>query len=344
MLAKNVRYVEELRDTLPALPLWDKQNIRKYSLFQGILLTVDYLRSVYKEVLSDEELYERIEFIANPSLGFPTCDIEYIEFFTENGQVRARMRINPLGLIGANSPMPIFYSEQALGESTEEDNTTRDFLNFFNDRLQRLLLPIWKKYRYYAFYKAGALDSFSAKLFSLIGLGPEALRKSNNLNWKRLLPYLGMISLRAHSGVLVEAVLRYYFKHKDIFVEQCVERRVKIADDQLNRLGQANSAMGDTLVIGTEVRDRSGKFRIHILKLTWDQFHRFLPINDEYGQLNTLVGFILRDPLEYDIKLQLLKHEIKDLRIGSNSECLLGWTSWLGKDMADGKILLKNQM
>lgn len=344
MSAKNIRYRGDAKETLPALPLWNEKNIRKYSLFQGVLLTVDYLRSITDEALTDEEIYERIEFVANPSLGFPTCDIEYVEFFIEDEQVRVRMCINPLGLIGANSPMPIFYSEQALGDSTEEDNTTRDFLNYFNDRLQRLLLPIWKKYRYYAFYKDGALDSFSAKLFSLIGLGPEALRKSNNLNWKRLLPYLGMISLRAHSAVLVEAVLRYYFKHKDIFVEQCVERRVKIAEDQLNCLGQANSIMGDTLVIGTEVRDRSGKFRIHILKLTWDQFHQFLPIYKEYDQLNTLVGFILRDPLEYDIKLQLLKNEIRDLRIGNNSECLLGWTSWLGKERADGEILLKNQM
>lgn len=344
MTAKNIYYRGNVKEQLPILPIWHKKNIRKYSLFQGVLLTVDYLRSISPATVTDEELYERIEFVANPSLGFPTCDIEYIEFFVENEQVRVRLRINPLGLIGANSPMPVFYIEQALGDSTEEDNTTRDFLNYFNDRLQRLLLPIWKKYRYYAFYESGAMDVFSQKLFSLIGLGHDALRKSDNLNWKRLLPYLGMISLRAHSAVLVEAVLRYYFKHSDIFVEQCIERRVSIADDQLNRLGLGNSVMGDSLVIGTEVRDRGGKFRIHILKLTWERFHQFLPIYKEYEQLSTLVGFILRDPLDYDIKLQLLKDEIRDLTIGDESECLLGWTSWLGKDMADGEILLKNQM
>ena len=344
MTTKNVRYTGDVKALLPTLPRWNRENVRKYSLFQGVLLTLDYLRTIYDGSLTDAEMYELIEFVANPSLGFPTCDIEYVEFFTENGQVRVRMCINPLGLIGANSPLPVFYGEQALGDSTEENNTTRDFLNFFNDRLQRLLLPIWKKYRYYAFYETGALDQFSAKLFAIIGLGDQSLRKSSSLNWKRLLPYLGMISLRAHSAVLVEAVLRYYFKHSDIFVEQCIERKVKIADDQLNRLGQSNSVMGDTLVIGTEVRDRSGKFRIHILQLTWYRFHQFLPIYNEYDQLSTLVGFILRDPLDYDIKLQLLKHEIRDLRIGEQSECLLGWTSWLGKEKADGEILLKNQM
>lgn len=343
-MAKNIVYKGTIKEELPYLPLWDKENVRKYSLYQGVLLTVDYLRGVSKKTLTDEELYERIEFISNPSLGFPTCDIEYIEFFSENGEIRARVCINPLGLIGANSPLPVFYSEQALGDSSAEDNTTRDFLNFFNDRLQRLLLPIWKKYRYHAFYQSGAMDAFSAKLFSLIGLGHEALRAADNLNWKRLLPYLGMISLRAHSAVLVESVLRYYFKHTDVYVEQCVERKVDISEDQRNQLGLNNSVMGDTLVIGTEVRDRSGKFRIHILKLTWERFHQFLPIDKEYGQLCTLVRFILRDPLDYDIKLQLIKSEIRDLTIGDESECLLGWTSWLGKEMADGEILLSNQI
>lgn len=341
-MAKNIYYKENVREYLPVHPIWHKANIRKYSLFQGILLTIDYLRSISEGSLTDEQLYERIEFIANPSLGFPTCDIEYIEFFQEDGEVRVRMCINPVGLIGANSPMPVFYGEQALGDSVYEDNTTREFLNFFNNRLQRLLLPIWKKYRYYAFFRSGAIDVFSAKIFALVGLGDELLRKSDNLNWKRLLPYLGMISLRAHSAVLVEAVLRYYFKHTDIFVEQCVERIVSIAEDQLNQLGLDNSVMGDSLVLGTEVRDRSGKFRIHILKLTWVRFHQFLPIYQEYTQLGTLVRFILKDPLDYDIKLQLLKDEIRDLTIGEQSECLLGWTSWLGKEMADGEILLKS--
>lgn len=341
-MAKNIYYKDEVREYLPVRPLWHTANIRKYSLFQGILLTVDYLRSISDRSLTDEQLYERIEFIANPSLGFPTCDIEYIEFFHENGEVRVRMCINPLGLIGANSPLPVFYGEQALGNGIYEDNTTKDFLNFFNDRLQRLLLPIWKKYRYYAFFQTGAKDAFSTKLFSFVGLGDESLRKVDNLNWKRLLPYLGMISLRAHSAVLVESVLRYYFKHMDIYVEQCIERKVSIAEDQLNQLGLNNSVMGDSLVLGTEVRDRSGKFRIHILKLTWVRFHQFLPIYKEYIQLGTLVRFILKDPLDYDIKLQLLKDEIKDLTIGKQSECLLGWTSWLGKEMADGEISLRS--
>lgn len=114
-------------------------------------------------------------------------DIDRVQFFEEHGELRARMRVNLVGLFGGGSPLPAFYSEQALGDS-EDGNPTRDFLDLFNNRLQRLLLPIWQKYRYRSSFQSGAMDAFSAHLFALIGLGSEQIRQAQELNWKRLLP------------------------------------------------------------------------------------------------------------------------------------------------------------
>ena len=181
--------------------------IREYSLFQAVLLVIDRLREAHP-YLSQDDLYDQLEFQANPSLGFPGSDVDRVEFFQEHGQMRARLRFNLIGLVGAGSPLPAFYGEQALGDS-EDGNPTRNFLDLFHHRLQRLMLPIWKKYRYRASFESGAIDPFSAQLFALIGLGGEEIRLATELNWKRLLPYLGLLSLRAHSAALIEAVLRY---------------------------------------------------------------------------------------------------------------------------------------
>ncbi|MFG0382800.1 type VI secretion system baseplate subunit TssG [Pseudomonas sp. zbq_18] len=323
--------------TAPALTKFSS-GIREYSLFQGVLRVLERLRAAHPE-LDEEALYERLEFQANPSLGFPGSDSDRLEFFEEHGELRARLRINLVGLFGAGSPLPAFYSEQALGDGPD-GNTTRDFLDLFNDRLQRLLLPIWRKYRYHAHYEAGARDAFSARLFALIGLGGERLRAAEDLNWRRLLPYLGLLSLRAHSAALVESVLRYYFKHADLRIEQCVERRVEIINEQRNRLGLANSQLGESLVLGEAVRDRGGKFRIHIRQLSWERFHEFLPIGSGYQPLCALVRFTLRDPLDYDIRLALRHEEIRELRIGADNPCHLGWTSWLGHEQADGVVTI----
>lgn len=317
------------------------RGIREYSLFQAVLLVVDRLRESHPD-LDDEALYDRLEFQANPSLGFPASDIDRVEFFEENGQVRARLGMNLISLVGAGSPLPAFYGEQALGE--EEGNPTRDFLDVFHHRLQRLMLPIWRKYRYCASFQSGARDPFSEQLFALIGLGGEDIRKASQLNWKRLLPYLGLLSLRAHSAALIGAVLRYYFKHAELNLEQCIERRVDILGEQRNRLGSANSLLSQDLVLGEQVRDRSGKFRIHISELDWQRFHEFLPIGVGYQPLCSLVRFTLRDPLEYDIRLVLRRQDIRELCIGEQNICRLGWTSWLGHERADGVVTLSSKI
>ncbi|KJH85157.1 type VI secretion system baseplate subunit TssG [Stutzerimonas stutzeri] len=317
------------------------RGIREYSLFQGVLLVMDRLKAAHPD-LDDEALYEHLEFQANPSLGFPGSDVDRVEFFQEHGELRARLRINLISLFGAGSPLPAFYGEQALGDNAE-GNPTREFLDLFNNRLQRLMLPIWQKYRYRARFTSGARDPLSEQLFALIGLGGEQIRAASELNWKRLLPYLGLLSLRAHSAALIESVLRYYFKHADLRIEQCLERQVEILAEQQNRLGRANSQLGESLVLGERVRDRGGKFRIHIRQLSWDRFHEFLPVGNGYQPLCALVRFTLRDPLDYDIRLELRRDEIREMRIGAENPCRLGWTSWLGSERADGMVTLGSQ-
>ena len=53
--------------------------------------------------------------------------------------------------------------------------------------------------------------------------------------------------------------------------------------------------------------------------------------------------FTLRDPLDYDLRLELRPDEIRELRIGADNNCRLGWTSWLGRERADGLVTLGSQ-
>ena len=312
--------------------------IREYSVYQAIPLIIERLRQRHPQ-LGELQLEELVQLHVSPSLGFAASDIDDLQWFEHAGLTRARLQVNAPGLCGATSPLPVFYSEQALGDDLAA-RTTRDFLDLFNHRLLRLLMPIWRKYRYHARFRSGAADPLSERLFALIGLGSERLRETREINWKRLLPYLGLLSLRAHSAALIEAVLRYYFKHAPLFIEQCIERAVTISVCQRNRLGQANSRLGEDALLGERVRDRSGRFRIHIRELGWDSLHAFLPIGAGHEPLSALVRFTQRDPLDYDIQLELLPAEIRPLCIGEQNTCPLGWASWLGHERADGVVTL----
>ncbi|UXZ25172.1 type VI secretion system baseplate subunit TssG [Pseudomonas sp. YeP6b] len=312
--------------------------IREYTLFQAVLQVIERLREAHP-LLDEDALYQQLEFQANPGLGFAGHDIDRVEFFMEHGQLRARLRLNILGLFGAGSPLPAFYGEQAFAERPG-GNPTCDFLDIFHQRLHRLMLPIWRKYRYRACFKTGASDVFSEQMFALIGLGGTAIRGASQLDCKRLLPYLGLLSLRAHSAALIETVLRYYFKHTPLFIEQWVERTVEVAPLQRNNVGVANSELGQNLVLGQRVADRSGKFRVHVIALSWQRLHEFLPTGSGYQPLCSLVRLTSRDPLEYDLRLVLAEGEVRALHIGERNVCRLGWTSWLAHERADGVVTL----
>ena len=312
--------------------------IREYSLFQAVLQVIERLRDAHP-LLDDDALYDLLDFQANPGLGFPGHDIDRVAFFIEHDQLRARLRLNVLGLCGAGSPLPAFYGEQACADGVG-GNTTRDFLDVFHHRLQRLMLPIWRKYRYQACFQAGARDAFSEQMFALIGLRGQQIRNAAQLDCKRLLPYLGLLSLRAHSAAMIETVLRYYFKHRRLFIEQWVLRTVVTADSQKNRLGVANSVLGHDQVLGSRVADCSGKFRVHLQGLGWHPFHGFLPTGKDYPLLCALVRLTTGDPLAYDLRLVLAKEEIRPLHIGEHNVCRLGWTSWLAHECADGVVLV----
>jgi type VI secretion system protein ImpH len=97
------------------------------------------------------------------------------------------------------------------------------------------------------------------------------------------------------------------------------------------------------VVLGERVRDRSGKFRIHITELDWQRFHEFLPIGFGYQPLCALVRFTLRDPLDYDIRLVLRPEEIRELRIGEkNAVAWDGPVGWARK--ADGVVTLGSKI
>ncbi|TSD77364.1 type VI secretion system baseplate subunit TssG [Pseudomonas sp. KBS0710] len=316
----------------PALTALSR-SIREYSLFQAVLQVIERLRDSHP-LLDDDALYDLLEFQANPSLGFPGHDIDRVAFFVEHGQLRARLRLNVLGLFGSGSPLPGFYQEQASG------SVSRGFLDVFHHRLQRLMLPIWRKYRYRACFRSDASDAFSAQMFALVGLGSQQIRDAAQLDCKRLLPYLGLLSLRAHSATLIETVLRHYFKHSRLFIEQWVERTVVIAQQQRNQLGAANHVLGEDLLLGHQVADRSGKFRVHVEGLSWQLFHAFLPAGSACKPLCSLVRLMLRTPLDYDVRLVLAEGEVRPLHIGERNVCRLGWTSWLGYERADGVVTL----
>ncbi|OOE65152.1 hypothetical protein BZG72_10250 [Salinivibrio sp. PR6] len=307
------------------------QDARVYSFFQ----LVELLQK-HKGLNPEEEEWERecqLVFSANPSLGFAASDISSLDQVNDH----TVMLTNFLGLAGSQSPLPAFITEQLLHE--EPGGIKRPFLDFFNNRLIALVYRIWRKYRYYVRFQPGAEDQFSAQLFALVGLGDPQLRGETPINWCKMLAYAGTLAGRSRSPTVVSGIIAHCFDLEQVEIRQWVTRKVKIAKEQQMSLGCMNGRLGEDTVIGESVFDCNGKFVICIKNLTRERFNDFLPVGKEYQPLCKLVEFILREQMAFDIELSMTDEETPALQLGK--QVALGWTSFLGKDLQDKRVLIQ---
>ncbi|MCL1986213.1 MAG: type VI secretion system baseplate subunit TssG [Betaproteobacteria bacterium] len=281
-----------------------------------------------------------ILFRVNPNLSFPPADVEQIEFVEgEESPHRVSVMMNLMGLHGASSPLPSYFTDY-IAQNQDDPDALRDFFDVFNHRLVETLYRTGHKYRYYAQYEFGALDRMSARFFSFMGMGHLDLREAKKLNWPRLMAYMGLIAFQSESAGSLESILRHYFLHEDICIRPCILRWVDIPQGQQCLLGQNNTTLHTDFLLGNEVPDQTGKFRVCIGSLDWGLFNEFLPCGNRFGELYTLVQFVLRSRLEFDVELHLHPEEIPPWTLEEHSRCLLGWSVWNGEG-GDGIVVLE---
>lgn len=283
---------------------------------------------------------ELCRYSVNPSLAFPPGDIESLEFETpEDGPAKIHMMLNLLGLHGADSPLPAYFTEH-VAQNRDDPDPLRDFFNIFNHRLISILFDIWGKYRYYAHYEAEAKDLLSQRFFGFIGAGLPETRAAKAIQWPRLMAYMGLIALNGGATGSIESILRHYFRHNEITIIPCVPRWVQIPKDQQTKVGMQNCVLGEGFILGNEIRDQTGKFRIRVENLSWDDFLSFLPGKDKFGELKAVVDFVLKSRFSFDVELRLKPGEIRPWILGNEENgTLLGWSTWCGT--GDGVVVLE---
>lgn len=283
---------------------------------------------------------DAFRFTVNPDLSFPPGDIASLRFNDRDGAGPvAELVLNLMGLHGAASPLPAYFTEY-VAQHQDEPEALRDFFDIFHQRLIRLLYQSWRKYRYYARYRAGAADTLSGRFFGLIGLGHADLRRAKSLNWSRLMAYMGLIAFNGESAGSLESILRHYFSHEHIAIVPCIRRWISVPDDQRTRLGTANRRLGRDFILGEEMPDQTGKFRIRVTELSWERFNDFLPCGGYFEEMQTLVKFALRSRLDFDLELRLRPDAVRPWRLEAGNECRLGWSAWAGEG-GDGIVVLE---
>lgn len=313
-------------------------DVSRYNFYQLVELLNQMASAWQNSTNVNRPTEETIRFKASASLAFPTRDVIALTM-SERGQFE--LEVSFLGLHGSQSPLPGYYLDSLAWEYAQDENRLTDFFDVFNHRFLMLLHQIWRKYRYYICFKHSGSDGFSQRMFSLVGLGSDVIRRNLQINHSKMLAYAGLLASPGRSPAVICSLVSHCFNLADVTLLSWQLRKIAIAPEQQNRLGtqlkirgktyQKKSLLGDNFFLGAKIADRNGKFLLCLNNLTRAQFLSFLPNGANYPALVMFVAFIMRDQFAWDLRLGLAEEQVEGMALGVEKNNQLGWITFIGQ-------------
>ena len=141
--------------------------------------------------LRTEPAREIVRFSSDASISFPGTDLSALSR-SQNGQYVLQTRF--LGFSGSQSPLPGYYLDQMAQESAQNEDGLKEFLDLFSHRWTQFAYHAWRKYRYYICFRSGGTDTFSQRMYALVGLGNQSVRDRLAINHSKMLAYAGILA------------------------------------------------------------------------------------------------------------------------------------------------------
>jgi type VI secretion system protein ImpH len=171
-------------------------------------------------------------------------------------------------------------------------------------------------------------DRFSAYVGTTFGLGEPALRKRDSVPDFAKLHFAGLLAGGTRHAAGLRLVLARFFGLPADVLEN-VGHWMNLPAHSMSRLGARDESarLGVGTMLGARIFDRQHKFRVVLGPLSMRDYQRFLPGGASLVRLTDWVRLYVRDPLDWDVNLQLRQSEVPRLALGRRQR--LGYTTWL---------------
>jgi type VI secretion system protein ImpH len=289
-------------------------------------------------------LRDRLRFRPALSLGFAVSDVAALEVaFPDQAHAgiagpehqpfdKARITATFLGLYGASSPLPKFYTERLLDELAEDGSVIRDFLDIFNSQFF-LLHALISSYAHPLHRRVSGYDPKAGRmLMALASYGDDSL--CDRLPDEQIfLRYAGLFFQRTRTASGLRAILADASGCARTRIGCNAIRLARIPLPQRFCLGRSSSMLGEEATLGDAVPCYEGKIVIEFDALNEKTLRGMLPKSRMAGILHALIRNYCRQPLEYAVMARLLPNEAHAVRLGGDEAgrfASLGFDAWIG--------------
>jgi len=279
---------------------------------------------------------EALFFRHDPSFAFQPNDISEIKSAELTRAPEQRLRGKHqrfeittcvLGLTGADSPLPLYHAEDLVIDG-DDAAPQRMFLDLFHNRITSLFFRATSKYDYPHEFLTGAKDLLSARALACAGVDTFAESADAGLARTDLLRLSGLLALGGGTARSIENSLAELLSPAlagvPLRLDEFTGGWVTFDPSQRISLGRANSAIGDSFVLGTRALHPADRARVIIGPMPPAQAREFAPGGAEFPRIRQLVAALCRDPISYDLELLIDEDAYPPFVIGSIARGRIG--------------------
>jgi type VI secretion system protein ImpH len=287
---------------------------------------------------------ELVRFRAAATLSFPRTEIDDLR--PPQGDAPAEIEVCFLGLNGFSGVLPRFYSELVLQQLKLKNLALRDFLDILNHRAIRNHLDAARKYRLPAAFELAEglyADPISGALRALIGMATPRLAFDAATAGQRLavtdaalLSYAGLLSRKVRSAAGLQQML-CDFVGRPVEVVQLTGSWARLDPDDQTCLASADrpggnyAELGVNAMLGTQIYDVQGSFRVELGPLDYAAFRDLLPGTPLMQEIAALTRFYAGPTLGFEVRLLLRYASVPLCVLGGEGDFspVLGLNTWL---------------
>ncbi|MGF1742452.1 type VI secretion system baseplate subunit TssG [Vibrio profundum] len=293
---------------------------------------VRLLRWQYCEEGGDKKRFLQDKLRVRPelSLSFQATELSALEQEGDKYQLTATF----MGLYGAASPLPTFYTEELFEEARYDSSESRDFLDIVNQVFFDQYFRAWSKYRLLPQVVEEKNSQVIQRLLCLAGVGEASLDAAaggdSSLQEYELVRYAGILSQFPRSAQGLEMMVSDAIG-AEVYVEELVGKWQSIPCDQQSMLGVNSLCLGEDTYLGTEILDHSGGCTLHVHAHEPEVFLELLPGGGLFNKLQRLVKHYLVEPIDIDMKILPAAKLMAPSVLGQSVGTLLGFDASLGE-------------
>lgn len=248
---------------------------------------------------------------------------------------RYEIQTSFLGLYGASSPLPNFYTEDLIAAEQEDEIQARLLLDVFHQRSYRLYASVLQKFQP-VYELAESKDShFLSMLWSLVGLRDEQSRASS-AQPGLFLHYVNLFGRQHKSAAGLQFMLADFLDSRfgdgidsiPVEIEQCVEQRLDIPVRDRLGLGMGK-ALGVNTVIGRYIKDYNGKIVVRVGPISVASYQELISESCHWQGLETLVRSYIGPALTCELEFSVTHAPQMGARLGDENWGIMGMTTWL---------------